>query len=207
MAKPFDATAKDLIEFRPLDWLRLVRFIGDDAELMDADLATVTTDADRVFRITTPVPYLAHIEAQVGRDGNLLMRLLRYNILLRVRYAMPVESAVVLLRREADMPSLTGTMSLAAAGLTNAANAEPSLVFRYTVVRPWRIPVEELLSGGLATLPLAPISDVPTSRLPEVVRTIDERLSRETTPDEARCLISASFILSGLVHPPQSVRE
>ena len=51
MPKPFDATTKHLIEMRPSDWLAYVGVAETSARLIDADLATITAEADRVLRV------------------------------------------------------------------------------------------------------------------------------------------------------------
>jgi hypothetical protein len=69
------------------------------------------------------------------------------------------------------------------------------------VVRVWQVPVETLLTGGLGTLPLAPISAVAQTALPDVVRRIDERLTREAAPEQAAVLGAAAVTLSGMRFP------
>ncbi len=82
------------------------------------------------------------------------VRLQRYNILIHYREALPVQSVALLLRPEADGPAMSG--------LLQHRLPDGSLYheFRYNVVRIWERSVEEILAGGLATLPLAPIANV-----------------------------------------------
>ena len=54
MAKSFDATTKQIVEVNPQDWLALLGFPRLPVEVIDADLATVTTDADRILRTLHP---------------------------------------------------------------------------------------------------------------------------------------------------------
>ena len=65
MSKPFDAAIKRLVEADPTAWLHFLGLPGEQAELMDADLATVIAEADRILRVTNP-DYLAHIELQAS---------------------------------------------------------------------------------------------------------------------------------------------
>lgn len=71
-------------------------------------------------------------------------------------------------------------------------DADAYLSFRYRVFRSWRQPVAAVLNGGLGTLPMAPISDVPPEGLPQVIRRIGERLELEAAPDEAGMLWTAT---------------
>jgi predicted transposase YdaD len=193
MARRFDATLKDLIEAYPRDWLRPLGFEeAAPVEVISADLSTVTAEADRVLRVRAPRPWLLHLELQAGRDVSLPRRLLRYNVLLHDRHALPVRSAVVLLRRQADDHSLTGTYEYAAEGEDGGTR------IRYRVVRIWQHPVESILEGGLGTLPLAPLADVPRAAVPDVIRRMDERLRAEAPAPVAAKLWTATYVLMGL---------
>jgi predicted transposase YdaD len=81
------------------------------------------------------------------------------------------------------------------------------LEFRYLTVRVWQQPVDAVLAGGLATLPLAPLAAGAEAVLPEIVRRMDERLSRETTPSDAVQLWTAAYVLMGLRYPDEVTRE
>lgn len=202
-SKPFDATTKDIVEAGPLDWLRLLGLPGAGAEVIDADLATVTAEADRVLSVQHRKPYLAHIEFQSARDERMAERMLRYNVLLRYRHDVPVRSAVFLLRREADGGDLSGEFRY------YDTEDESYLEFRYRVVRVWELNPEEMLaSGGVATLPLAPLAGVPARQLPDIVRRMQERITEEGVPrDMERKLWSATYILLGLSHPAAFISE
>jgi hypothetical protein len=50
------------------------------------------------------------------------------------------------------------------------------LTFEYEIVRGWETPVDEILAGGLGTLPMAPVADVSPAALPGVIRRMDERI-------------------------------
>ncbi|MCW5935333.1 MAG: hypothetical protein KIT45_13715 [Fimbriimonadia bacterium] len=73
-----------------------------------------------------------------------------------------------------------------------------SLAFHYQVVRLWETPVETLLAGGLATLPLAPLAAVSEGSLPEVVRRMESRLLSEASVSQAGDLWTATYLLMGL---------
>jgi predicted transposase YdaD len=98
----------------------------------------------------------------------------------------------VLLRPEADSPRLTGSFERTFPG------QEPISLLRYRVIRVWQLPVESLLTGGLGTLPLAPVSDVSEARVPEVIRRMKERLSLERRGRLAKDLWAVTYVLLGL---------
>jgi predicted transposase YdaD len=198
MPKPFDATLKELIEAYPRDWLAQLGLSSlAPVDVIDADLSTVTTQADKVLRVHDVVPWLFHLELQASRDPHLSGRLHRYNVLLHYRHGLPVHTVLVLLRREADDPSLTGMVRV------QPPHGRSSLEFRYEVVRLWQRPVETILEGGVGTLPLAPLCKVARAALPGVIRRMDERLTRETTLAEAATLWTSTYLLMGLRFPPK----
>lgn len=81
MAKPFDATLKELVEAYPRDWIaQLGLSSAGPLEIIDADLSTVTAQADRLIRLQEPEPWLLHLELQARRDPHLARRVLKYNV-------------------------------------------------------------------------------------------------------------------------------
>ena len=201
-SKPFDAATKQLLEISPADWVRFFGLpVGAGAEVIEADLSTVTTEADKVVRVQTDPPYLLHVEFQAGHD-DIAERTLRYNVLLWYRHKLPVESVVVLLRRAADLPQSAG--SLQVLGQNNA----PVIDFRYTVVRVWEQEVEAFLQGGLGLLPFAPLAKVTESELPEVIGQMQTRMERDKqTPVQARLMWTATYLLLGLSYKPAFIND
>ena len=197
MSKPYDATTRFLLESFPGDWpdyLGTAR--GWPIRVINADLSTITSEADKVFLVEAPEPWLLHVELQSGHDREIPRRLLRYNVLLDGRHDLPVESVLVLLRPGADGPALSGAYRRELPG------QGPHLEFRYKVVRAWQQPVEAILEGGIGTLPLAPISAVAPEALPGVIRRMEERLDREVSEADAGMLWTATFLLMGLRYEP-----
>ena len=70
MSKPFDATSKDLLEFSPEEWPKLVGLAAGKVEIIDADISTVSGATDIVIRITSPRPALLSIDFQSGPDAD-----------------------------------------------------------------------------------------------------------------------------------------
>jgi hypothetical protein len=121
--------------------------------------------------------------------------MLSYNVLLNRRHGLPVRTVVVLLRREADGPEMTDSVRHA------LPDGRPYLEFRYDVTRIWQKPVEEILAGGVGTLPLAPIAQVAENELPGVIHRMQERFVHEVTRAEAATLWAETSILMGLALP------
>jgi predicted transposase YdaD len=196
MAQPYDITTRRLFERDPRDWLALAGFATTSPlAAVDPSLATLSATADKVVRVEADVPWLFHIELQASYDRALPWRLLRYNTLLSTRDELPVECLLLLLRPEADGPALGGRLVTRRAGRTTGVS------FEYTVIRLWELSVESVLSGGLGTLPLAPLAGVDRAALPLVVGRVAERLDHEATPSEADDLWVATYTLFGLRYP------
>src|SRR5205823_3141389 len=147
----------------PIDWPVLAGLSPPGATLIDADISTVTAVADKVIRLRGNPDSLFHMEVQAGPDASVPRRAHLYNTLFHDRHELEVLSVVVLLRREANLKSLTGVYERRFPG------KEPYLRFHYQVIRVWELSPEQLLTGGLGTLPLAPISNVTEADLPDVI--------------------------------------
>ena len=106
--------------------------------------------------------YLVHNELESGKDtAGVPLRLFHYNASAVYKTQLPVISTVFLLHKESNSPRITGTFDVA------DVSGNVYLSFRYNVVRSaksaepicaiWQLDVDELLAGGLSTLPFAPI--------------------------------------------------
>ncbi len=193
MSKPYDTTTKDLLETYPQDWLRYCGLTPDGpVQMIDADLATVPAEADKVCRVEGTSPYLIHFEMQASGDLTLARRLLRYHVLLDLRHDLRVRSVAVLLRPEADAGDLSGRLEL------RLPDASRVIEFHYHVIRAWRQSADTILAGSLGTLPLAPLADVPRSEIAGIIERIDARLVAEASVEEAGKIMQATLLLTGL---------
>jgi predicted transposase YdaD len=197
LPKPFDATAKFLVETQPEDWLEYLGLPRSPVEVIEADVSTVTAAADKVLRLREPESEIVHVELQAGYDRELGERALEYSVLLKRRHRLPIRSILVLLRPEADGPEMTGLVE------HQRSDGRRYLIFEYDIVRAWQKPVDMVLAGGLGTLPLAPLADVSPSVLPDVIRRMEERISQEVSPAEAGLLWTATYVLMGLRYSPE----
>jgi predicted transposase YdaD len=193
--KPFDATTRNLFSLGPHDWLKLFRIKVPGrrkVEVIDAGISTVTADADKVIKIDGRPPWIIHVEFQAAYDARMAERLLRYNVLLGYRHEARVRSIVVLLRKQTGETGLTGIHEEAFPG------EGAYLTFRYDVVRAWEQRAEDILAGGLATLPLVVISDVGKAGIAAALRAMADRLKAEASPDRRATLMASARALLGL---------
>lgn len=70
------------------------------------------------------------------------------------------------------------------------------------MIRVWQVPPDQLLAGGLGTLPLTPISAVTEGELPGMIKQMERRLRRREERRLAGELWAATYLLLGLRHSP-----
>ena len=200
MSKPFDAATKFLVEAAPEEWVRFLGLPPGETRIVDTDISTVSAAADRALFVEAGVPYGIQIEFQGNGDPIFETRLLQYRTALRLRWGVPFTSVAVLLRPFTDHKRLQGRH------LEPGPDGKIEVSFRYRVVRVWLIPVEQLLEGPLALLPLAPVSKVRRRDLPALLKRIEERMVREASPSVADDLRTATYVLMGLRYPKEYVK-
>jgi predicted transposase YdaD len=202
MPGPFDTSTKHLLETYPAAWLAYVGLPATGpVTVIDADLSTVTAEADKVLRLDEPTRWLVHVEFQASADPTLERRMLRYNALLGSRHRVPVQSVLILLRPGANHPRLDGILH------QHTPDGQLYLDFRYLVIRAWEQPVDAVIAGALGTLPLAPIAAVTEDTLPAVIRRMDNRIQAEASPREAATLWAATYLLMGLRYSPEIAEQ
>jgi hypothetical protein len=201
MAKPFDATLKDLFLNHPHDWLRELGLeTGAPVSILESDLSTVTAQADRVLLVQDEPPWILNPEFQSGRSPDIEARMLAYAALLIRRHGLPVHSVLILLRPEADDSHLTGIAHW------HSPKSEFGVHLNYQVIRVWEQSVAGCLAGGYGTLPLAVVAASDGKELAIAVQGIEERLAA-LPKSEADVLRLGGYILSGLRHDPKSIER
>ena len=200
MSKPYDAVTRHLIETDPLAWLRAAGLPGEKIELVDANLSTVTAEADRILRVHDP-EYIANLEPQSSFDRGLIERLLRYSVLIFCKYGLAVASVLLLLRRQAERERYPGVFSYRA---PDGSGVE----FRYQVIRVWELDAAEILRGPLVLLPLAPLTEnVSEKNLPDVLQQMETRLDAEAAPSEKIELWTGAFVMLGLKYKEEAISQ
>ena len=188
----FDVSTKELVWDDPAAWLEGFG-IGPrgPVEVIDSDITTLSAAADKVIRVGGAEPYLVTIELQSSHETTLARTLWYRQVALDYRHDLPVLTVLVLLRKEANSPRLTGTYErrMPDGRFTNR--------YDYHVVRLWQEKVESFLNAGVGLVPLAPLTDVPEADLPRIVGRMAERINAEPRPRAAK-LWTATYLLMGL---------
>jgi predicted transposase YdaD len=191
----FDVSAKELVWDDPASWLdKFGLSPGAPIEVIDSDITTLSAAADKVIRVGGAQPHLVNIELQSSHETTLARTLWFRQVALDYRHDLPVPTVLVLLRKEANSPSLSGIYerSLPDGRLTNR--------YDYQVVRLWNEDVESFLSAGVGLVPLAPLTAVSEQELPSVITRMADRINREPRPRAAK-LWTATCLLMGLRFP------
>ncbi len=197
----FDISTKELIWDGPAEWLEGLR-IGPagPVEVIDSDITTLTAAADRVIHVGGAEPYLVNVELQSSHQTDLAETVWFRQTALFHRHRLPVLTVIILLRREANSPSLTGgfEIKMPDGWLTNRYN--------YRVVRMWGEDPEPYLSGGVSLVPLAPLANVAAAQLPELVERMATRINAEPRPRSVK-LWTATYLLLGLCYSEELVSQ
>ena len=198
---PFDVTTKELIWDGPAAWLE--RFgIGPPGpvEVIDSDITVLTAAADKVIKVGGPEPYLVNIELQSSHDKELVETTWFRQAALYHRHKLPVLTVLVLLRREANSPSFTGSFEI------RMRDGWQTNQYNYRVVRMWDEDPEPYLTSGINLVPLAPITNVTEDELPGLVKRMSGRISAEPQPSAAK-LWTATYLLMGLCYSEQVISQ
>jgi len=198
MPLPFDATLKDLGGDYPADFLTTFdRPQPGPITLLNVDLSTVTTAADLVIGVGEPLGEIIHLDFQSSAAAWKHADVLVYNALLYADYHVPVYSFVILLRPQAAHSNLSGAVRYSSPLRPGSMN------FTYEVVPLWERPAEAFLTGPLGTTPLAMLGALreglpAQDGLTAVAQRLIVRLEQEAPADQARKLLTAAFVLTGL---------
>ncbi len=188
----FDVSAKELIWDDPVAWLdRLGVATVGSVTVVDSDITTLTAASDKVIRVEGPQSYLVNIEVQSSNQTDLVETTWFRQAALFYRHRLPVLTVFVLLRRDANAPSLTGRfeISLPDGWLAN--------LYNYRVVRLWQEDPEPYLTAGVNLVPLAPLTNIAEEELPALVQRMADRINTEPRP-RAAMLWTATYLLLGL---------
>ena len=161
--------------------------------MIDSDITTLTAAADKVIHVGGPQPYLVNFEVQSSHQTDLVETTWFRQAALFHRHRLAVLTVLVLLRPDANSPSLTGTFEL------SMPDGWQTNRYNYRVVRLWQEDPESYLTGGVNLVPLAPLTNVPDAEeeLRGLVRHMAERINAEPEPRAAK-LWTATYLLMGL---------
>ena len=195
----FDVSTKELVWDDPAAWLRRLGIdVRGPVEVIDSDITALTASADKVIRIGGGEPYLVNIEFQSSHDSQLARTLWFRQVALDHRNGLPVLTILVLLRKEANSPSLSGVYE------RFLPDGRPTNRYHYQVVRLWRESADSFLNAEVELIPLAPLCDVEEQQLPGLVQKISDRFS-QLEPARAAKLWTTLYLMMGLRFPDEVI--
>ena len=188
-----DVAMKHSIAEFPQDWAELVGVRkGTRVRVVDSDVSTVATLVDKVIEVQANEPFVLHFEPQAYYDKMLDIRMFEGNGRLTKRHGRFVHTCVLLLDRAAWGRANTGCYR------SESPLGGCRVDFEYRVVKVWELPVQQLLSGGVGILPLAPVSDVARDEVPAVIERMAQRFRQEVPRSVEAALWTATYVLVGL---------
>lgn len=176
--------------------LRARKLIG----IVQPNLPPATIEADRVYRLGEPSPMLLHTEWESSSSLGRPDRFHEYNVLLTKQTEFPVKTVVILLRPDANSSDLTGELTR-----TIPEEPAPYLIWRYSVIRLWELPVEMFLQSP-GTTPFAALAQVPLENLPGVIEQMEEQW-RQVDEREARELKTITELWLGFRFDPLMIHR
>ncbi len=188
-----DVSMKHAIAEFPQDWAEFVGVRpGTRVRVVDCDVSTIATLADKVIEVLAADPFILHFEPQAYYDKSLDVRMFEANGRLTKRHDRFVHTCVLLLNRAAWGRANSGRYR------SKSPLGGCQVDFEYEVIKVWEIPLQKLLSAGVGLLPLAPVCDVSRDEIPQVVRRMEERFRAEIPRAVEAELWTATCVLLGL---------
>lgn len=152
MPKNWDITLRKLVRAQPQAFLKFVLSDAQFVRQLPDKHGDIQLEMDGLFLAEEGSEnVLVNVELQAYYDPKMAERLLRYNVLLRTEYNVPVRSFAIHLLDDTELP--------ASPLIWTVPGKEKVLEFDYDVIELSRIMPEDILSFGLRGLyPLLPLT-------------------------------------------------
>jgi hypothetical protein len=178
-----DAILRKLVGMDPSAFLKLISVPGTGPiKLIESGIFPHILPVDKVLRIPSPEPWVAVVGLAISRDPALVG--LIETTLLCLPHRVPMEPIIVLVRPEADDPSVTGEQ------VRRMPWGAVVSQFNYRVVRAWHQPSDRPL-GDPRSQTLAGLA---ASGLPRLISELRERTAaseEDAASESLTCLVCA----------------
>jgi predicted transposase YdaD len=191
----YDATFKILVDHSPEDWAEFV--FGSTIGLaspVDTSLHATKEVVDRLLRVERlGCEFIIHIEFHAGHSGNAIpSRLFHYNAAVMKRYAKTTLSCVLILRKEADSPSISG-------GFVRSVEPFGDIhSFRYHPIRLWKEPLDRFLIPGSSLAVAGVLADFGERTLEEAGAEIRMCIDEVSDPERREDMLYHLVVLAGM---------
>jgi hypothetical protein len=191
----YDATFKILVDHSPEEWARYL-FAGavEFATAVDTTLHETKEVVDRLLSVEhLGCEFILHVEFHAGHSGNAIpSRLFHYNAAVMKRYAMTTLSCVLILRKEADSPSISG-------GFVRSIEPFGDIhSFRYHPIRLWKDPLDKFLIPGSSLAVAGVLSNFGVRSLEEAGAEILRCIEAGGDPEVCDRLLNHAIALAGM---------
>ena len=143
---------------------------------------------------------MINLEFQSSHETDLVRTLWFRQVALDYRQNLPVLTLLILLRKEANSPRLTGLYE------RDMPDGRPTNRYHYQVVRLWKEDPEPYLTASVSLVPLAPLTAVNERDLPGLVRRMQDRIDGEPRT-RAAMLRTAAGLLMGLRYSDELILQ
>jgi len=195
MQTSYDATFKVLVDHSPGDWARyLSSGAVQIAVPVDTSLHETKEVVDRLLQVEHGgSEFIIHVEFHAGHSGNKIPdRLFHYNAAVMKRYAMTALSCVLILRSEADSPSISGRFIRTIEPYGDIHS------FRYHPIRLWQEPLERFLIPGSSLAVAGVLSDFGERDLEEAGAEIRRCIDELSDPRHREDMLYHLIVLAGM---------
>ena len=195
MENSYDATFKVLVDHSPGDWARYS--FASTVELaapVDTTLHATKEVVDRLIRVSHGgSDFILHVEFHAGHSGNAIpSRLFHYNAAVMKRYALTALSCVLILRKEADSPSISG-------GFVRSIEPFGDIhSFRYHPIRLWKEALDKFLISGSSLAVAGVLADFGERTLEEAGAAILRCIEAGGDPEVCDRLLNHAIALAGM---------
>jgi len=191
----YDATFKVLVDHSPGDWARyLFASTVELAAPVDTTLHATKEVVDRLIRVShSGSDFILHVEFHAGHSGNAIpSRLFHYNAAVMKRHALTTLSCVLILRKEADSPSIIG-------GFVRSIEPFGDIhSFRYHPIRLWKEPFDRFLIPGSSLAVAGVLADFGERTLEEAGAEIRMCIDEVSDPERREDMLYHLVVLAGM---------
>jgi predicted transposase YdaD len=191
----YDATFKILVDHSPRDWARYLSSASVEiAAPVDTTLHETKEVVDRLLRVEhLGCEFILHVEFHAGHSGNAIpSRLFHYNAAVMKRYALTTLSCVLILRRQADSPLISG-------GFVRSIELFGDIhSFRYHPIRLWKEPLDRFLIPGSSLAVAGVLADFGERTLEEAGAEIRRCIDEVSDPDGREDMLYHLVVLAGM---------
>jgi hypothetical protein len=197
----YDVSMNELVHPDPASWLSRfgVELTGAVSEI-NPEITALTASVDKVYLVDGPEKFLVDLEFQSSHESELVRRLWYRQVALDRQHVLPVLTVLVLLRKEANSPALTGVFE------RQMPDGRRTNWYHYHVVRLWQEDPEPYLNSSASLVPLAPLTAVTKADLPGLAQRMKARFDQEPAPTAA-LLRTVTGVLMGLRYPDKLFDE